>query len=78
MSACSIVHIINGLHNIVGLKRITLPPKQRKRGRPKGADKTVIGLPLAKNVNKGPLTFLKKLTRTGKEVSILFARMTAL
>ena len=47
------------LPNTVGLRDIKLPPKIRKRGRPKGAEKTTIGLPRKKKENK-PVPFLKK------------------
>ena len=40
---------------------IKLPPKIRKRGRPKGAETTVIGLPKRRKVVDRPLPFLKKL-----------------
>ena len=43
----------------VDLSKILLPPKMRKRGRPKGADKTVIGLPKKKCKGDKPLPFLK-------------------
>lgn len=44
------------------LTGIQLPPKMRKRGRPKGAEKTVIGLTRKKRKSSGskPLPFLKK------------------
>ena len=39
-----------------------MPSKMRKRGRPKGVDKTVIGLPKAKKTKKTskPIPFIKK------------------
>ncbi|XP_065893104.1 uncharacterized protein [Dysidea avara] len=40
---------------------VTLPPKLKKRGRPKGAEKTVIGLPRKKKRLDKPVPFLKKL-----------------
>ena len=46
--------------NIVGLRDIKLPPKIRKRGRPKGAEKTTIGLPRKKKKENKPVPFLKK------------------
>ena len=49
--------------NVVDL---VIPPKQQKRGRPKGAEKTVIGLPLSKKINKGPLSFLRKTSKDRK------------
>ena len=38
---------------------IKMPPKQRKRGRPKGAGLTVVGLPNKKKRN-GPIPFTFK------------------
>ena len=32
----------------VGTQDVILPPKLKKRGRPKGAEKTVVGLPAKK------------------------------
>jgi len=43
------------------LNQIKLPPKIRKRGRPKGLEKTVIGLPRKKKCRNKTLPFLKKL-----------------
>ena len=42
------------------LSQIKLPPKLRKRGRPKGAEKTVIGLPRKKHRGNKPVPFAKK------------------
>ena len=43
------------------LKNVKLPPKIKKHGRPKGAEKTVIGLPKKKKQNRNqPVPFLKK------------------
>lgn len=36
------------LHNYVGIQDVILPPKLKKCGRLKGAEKTVIGLPAKK------------------------------
>ena len=47
-------------NNALDLKSINLPPKLKKRGRPKGADLTVIGLPRKKKCNGKPLKFLRK------------------
>ena len=45
-----------------------MPPKMRKRGRPKGADKTVIGLPRKKMRTGGkPVPFLRKLPKEREE-----------
>lgn len=41
------------------LRTVQLPPKLRKRGRPKGAETTVIGLPKAKKVKMGLVPFSK-------------------
>ena len=43
------------------LKTIKLPPKMRKRGRPKGAETTVIGLPKRRKRSNKTVPFLKKL-----------------
>ena len=44
-----------------GIQGIILPPKLKKRGRPKGAEKTVIGLPAKKRKARSVIPFLKKL-----------------
>ena len=44
-----------------GIQGIIFPPKLKKRGRPKGAEKTVIGLPTKKRKAKSVIPFLKKL-----------------
>ena len=44
-----------------GIQGIILPPKLKKRRRPKGAEKTVIGLPTKKRKAKSVIPFLKKL-----------------
>ena len=43
-------------NDAMDLKSISLPPKLKKRGRPKGADLIVIGLPRKKKCNSKPLT----------------------
>ena len=45
---------------LAGLSKILLPPKMKKRGRPKGAEKTVIGLPRKKHRGDKPIPFIKK------------------
>ena len=45
----------------VDIQDVILPPKLKKRGRPKGAEKTVIGLPAKKKKAKLVVPFLKKL-----------------
>ena len=42
-----------------------MPPAMKKRGRPKGADKTVIGLPKKRKYCQGnkPVPFLKKILK---------------
>ena len=53
----------NIYHNLIAsteLQSIRLPSKMRKRGRPKGADKTVIGLPRKKSRGSRPVSFLYK------------------
>ena len=37
-----------------------LPPKQKKWGRPKGSELTVIGLPKKKRKDDGPVAFIRK------------------
>ena len=44
----------------LGLENVKLPPKMKKRGRPKGAEKTIIGLPCKKKKTDKPTPFLKK------------------
>lgn len=48
---------LQGKDGNANLKDIKMPPKMLKRGRPKGADSTVIGLPKAKKIKKGLLPF---------------------
>ena len=53
---------------IAGIKKLKLPPIIKKRGRPKGAEKTVIGLPSRKKVKKDqPVAFLKKSPASREE-----------
>ena len=44
----------------LGLENVKLPPKIKKRGRPKGAEKAVIGLPRKKKKTDKSIPFLKK------------------
>ena len=53
MLICHVVHIY------VDTSVIQLPSKVKKRGRPKGGDLTVIGLPKKKKVSSKPVAFLK-------------------
>ena len=48
------------LTRVLGLSEIKLPAMMRKRGRLKGAEQTVIGLPRKKRRGNKPLPFLKK------------------
>ena len=50
------------------LKTIKLPPKMRKRGRPKGAETTVIGLPKRRKRSNKTVPFLKKLPSEREKV----------
>ena len=45
---------------IVDNSNLKLPPKQKKRGRPKGSELTVIGLPKKKHRDDGPVALIKK------------------
>ena len=58
-------HDINSLPiNTLNLASTKLPPKTRKRGRPRGADLTVIGLPLTKTKHADkPVKFLTKSSK---------------
>ena len=42
------------------LENVNLPPKSKKRGRPKGSNSTVIGLPKKKSRYNTPTPFIKK------------------
>ena len=49
------------MYNNAGVKKLKLPPVIKKRGLPKGAEKTIIGLPARKRLKKiQPVSFLKK------------------
>ncbi len=56
-----------------GVKNLKLPPVIKKRGRPKGAEKTVIGLPARKKFKgdqvRKPVSFLRK-SPTNKDEGI--------
>ena len=46
------------------LDNVVLPPKSKKRGRPKGSDNTVIGLPIKKKVETSkPTPFIRKSSK---------------
>ena len=56
--------VIKNMHACIHtaeLKTIKLPPKMRKRGRPKGTETTVIGLPKRRKRSNKTVPFLKKL-----------------
>jgi len=57
-----------------GLQDIQLPSKMRKRGRPKGADKTVIGLPRKKSRGNRPVSFLYQSAKQ-KELGMLITEI---
>ena len=56
--------------NLCRVGDIKLPPKIRKRDRPKGAEMTIIGLPRKKKKENKPIPFLKKYP-TDRENSIM-------
>ena len=59
--ACIYIHNYVNFHSIwIQIFLISSPPKQKKRGRPKGSDLTVIGLPNKKRKGNGPVPFIKK------------------
>lgn len=65
------MHLNNSLLNYTGdMSQIKLPPRIRKRGRPKGADKTVLGLPKKKS-RKGPTPF-SRMAPQDKEKGTIF------
>ena len=42
------------------ISNLKLPPKSKKRGRPKGSELTAIGLPKKKRKEGGPTAFIRK------------------
>ena len=44
----------------MGISEVRLPSRIPKRGRPKGSDLTVIGLPKKKKSTEGPVAFLRQ------------------
>lgn len=57
--------------NFTDFQDVILPPKLKKRGRPKGAEKTIIGLPRKKKKSNKSVPFLKKLP-VDRERGIIF------
>ena len=58
------------------LSQVSMPLKVRKRGRPKGADKTVIGLPKRKRPTNKPVPFLRRTPQEReKGLSISFSTL---
>ena len=45
---------------MLDISNLKLPPKQKKHGRPKGSELTVIGLPKKKRKDAGPVAFIRK------------------
>ncbi len=65
------MHVFIVLSNwLQGLGEIQVPPKVRKRGRPKGAEKTAIGLPRKKKKDDKPVPFSKDNPLRKREVSL--------
>ena len=62
---------ITGFFFLVTVTQIKMPPKMLRRGRPKGAEATVIGLPRKRGhdgtVKKKPKTFINKSAREKEE-----------
>lgn len=56
----------------MNLEKIKMPPKMLKRGRPKGADTTAIGLPSSKKNKNGKVIPFSKLQPKEKNKRILF------
>ncbi len=59
----------------IDIGSLKLPPIIKKRGRPKGAEKTVIGLPSRKRFKgdqvRKPVSFLKKSTSNKDEGTLI-------
>lgn len=68
MHNLAICYFCKCIHNL-DFKSIAMPPIIRKRGRPKGSDKTIIGLPKKKkkSLENKPLPFLKKTPKEREE-----------
>lgn len=58
-----IPNILLIFHVHAELSKVLMPPKLRKQGRPKGAEKTIIGLPKKMFRIDKPLPFLRKPPR---------------
>ena len=71
MGICILIHVN---HFILDMENLRVPPVLRKRGRPKGAEKTVIGLPRCKKFKgdqiRKPVAFLKKTTANREEGTV--------
>ena len=63
------------MHTYIDVGSLKLPPVIKKRGRPKGAEKTVIGLPSRKRFKgdqvRKPVSFLKKSTSNKDEGTLI-------
>ena len=73
---CELMHTwkymyVSVLYLTIEFENLKPPPIMRKRGRPKGAEKTVIGLPRCKRFKgdqvRKPVAFLKKTTANREE-----------
>ena len=61
------------LYHRPGWHNITMLPKIKKHGRPKGADKTVIGLPKKRKCSQEdkPVSFLKKTPKVKEKGTLM-------